>query len=337
MSVRGRDGHPARRRFRGAVLLLLWAWALAPGTATAGRHGADRPASEREPAGESTSGPIELSFQMRPLRLTLMEPWAGQFLAPGPLVVRGVIEGAGPDTSVTVSGEPALVRGQAFVAVVEAVPGATKITAVATTLAGARATATVPLRLTAPPAPFGIPPPVRLSPGVAPLEVSFTVPAAAAFEFDRGRARLDLVVPDANPLPFVLTQPGIHTGTTALSDHTGRVVRARAIILVLDREALDAVLKARWAAMRDALRAGDVARAASYIAVQARAAYTEAFTAIAGVGAGVDRIFPDLTFQEMKEGVAVYRAIRTDAGGRRQAFEVRFVIDGDGVWRIQAF
>jgi hypothetical protein len=135
---------------------------------------------------------------------------------------------------------------------------------------------------------------------------------------------------------FTYRDPGIYFPTVTFSDpRLGQLV-VRGVVRVYDATGLDVSLQGRWRAMKDALRVGDVTRAVSHIVGDARADYETAFRAIAARLPGIDTILTDLTLVRARDGAAVFTATRTD-GPLTKIFDVRFALDEDGVWRIEAF
>ncbi len=119
-------------------------------------------------------------------------------------------------------------------------------------------------------------------------------------------------------------------------DTQGGRTTARALVQVLDGAALDALLRAKWQTMKDALRARDITRAVTQIVLRAQDGYAAAFQTIAPQLPGIDSILTAITPLEVRNRAAIYQMLRVD-GGVMKSFEVRFVIDGDGLWRIQGF
>jgi hypothetical protein len=88
--------------------------------------------------------------------------------------------------------------------------------------------------------------------------------------------------------------------------------------------------------MRDALRRGDIAAGVSHIVQRRRADYETAFRLLTTGLSLIDAILTDLTPVEVRNASALYEMRRTD-DGLLKSFEVRFAIDGDGIWRLEAF
>jgi hypothetical protein len=128
----------------------------------------------------------------------------------------------------------------------------------------------------------------------------------------------------------------VYVPTATAIDTDGNRVSASTVVQVVSPVALDTVLRAKWNAMRDALRAGDIVGAVTHIVADARDGYATAFQAIAARLAGIDAILTDITYAEARGAALVYHATRTDDSVVK-LFEVRFVMDTDGIWRVEAF
>ena len=232
------------------------------------------------------------------LRLTITDPVDGATVPTGHLLVRGTVEAGGAEVGVAVNRVPAIVRGTTFVAQVPLAASTTALEAVATAAAGASATHTI--GVTAEPA--TLPVVLRSSPGLglAPLSVTFTlsgVPSNTPVAWDLdGDGVADQATPAAAPPGFTYAQPGLYVPTARFADSQGKPRTVWAAVQVLDRAALEATTQARWAAMKDALRAGDIPRALTHLATSARPHYDEAFRLLASRLTGNDAILTDLTF-----------------------------------------
>jgi hypothetical protein len=107
-------------------------------------------------------------------------------------------------------------------------------------------------------------------------------------------------------------------------------------VRVLSLAAFDTELQTRWNDLKNALRIGDTSEALECIHTRSRARYHESFSTLSNLPQKVDQILTTIQFVSHRRGTAIYEAVRTDAGVTK-SFDVRFAIDVDGVWRIEAF
>ncbi|MBI3825054.1 MAG: hypothetical protein HY294_03570 [Candidatus Rokubacteria bacterium] len=103
-----------------------------------------------------------------------------------------------------------------------------------------------------------------------------------------------------------------------------------------DAASLDTLLQAKWAAMKTALRNGNIAEAVSFIVERRRADYETAFRLVAGSLSNVDAVLTTIELVAVRNNSATYEMRRADDGAV-MSFQVRFTIDRDGVWRLEVF
>ncbi len=290
-------------------------------------------------AGNESLAPAQRAFTVSTLRVTITEPANGATVPSGSLLVRGTVDAGGEEAGVTVNSFPAAIQGGTFAALVTVTGDTTGLAAVATTSGGGTATENVAIMVSN----SSLPAPVLIaSPGggVAPLTVGFTlggVPSGTEVRWDfDGDGTVDSAGPYVPGQGFTYLSPGVYVVTAQFVDQGGNSRIARAVVNVWSRAALEVLLQAKWAGMKDALRTGDISRALAYIAQSARARYDEAFRLITRHLPNIDAILTDLQSMEVFGTDAFFDAVRIDAG-RPMAFEVRFIADSDGVWRIEGF
>ncbi len=295
----------------------------------------------RDLAGNEDPTPARQSFTVSTLSIQVTSPPAGATVQAGPLLVRGSVGAAGADVGVTVNGRPAAVQGNAFAALVSVDQSTTQLMAVATTVTGATTSSTIPIGVTGAPSDAVVLRPSAES-GIAPLRVTFSVTAPrpvaqVALDVD-SNGSVDFQGASLDGQSFTYAQPGLYVASVAVTDSQGAQTSAAAIIQVLDRAQLNALLQGKWSALRDALSRADVTGAVSLLAQASRDAYQNQLGALAGVGA-LGQVANDLgpiRLVRARTNAAEYevRAIRNAV---EYSFHVLFVVDGDGVWRLRAF
>jgi hypothetical protein len=134
---------------------------------------------------------------------------------------------------------------------------------------------------------------------------------------------------EAGPL-LDTAQPGRYDFTVWIHEPGGRVRRLASPVEVVSQADFDRELSARWNDLRDALRRGDATAALQCVHSDAQRRYQSAFTTLAG-SVDVDRMLPPIRFVRQHANAAIYEMVRDS-----RSFQVRFVIDSDGVWRLES-
>jgi len=280
------------------------------------------------------------------ISLSITSPADGETITSPHVLVQGSITGTAAEVGVTANGVAALTDSGLFAANrVPLVAGENTIMVLATDGEGNAASASINVNCQPAAAFIELIPDVES--GVAPLIVNFRINAPFAMATATseasavGPAAMDsLTFIDSEHFTALISTPGLYVVTARVTDAAGTVYTDAAAIAVMDKDALDALLKAKWNGMKTALATGNIEGGLDYFLSQSKERYREAFTAIS---ADLPQIFTNLADVEMiyaKEGRVKYRVNRLhDINGTPVTitYYIYFVKNRQGIWQIEQF
>jgi hypothetical protein len=129
---------------------------------------------------------------------------------------------------------------------------------------------------------------------------------------------------------------GLFLPKVTVTDQANNVHTRTAIVWAASRDELEMLLQSKWTAMKNALRSADIQGALKHIVINKRPQYEQVFNSLTIPYSQIDQVLTSITFIEMNGAVAEYEMLRTEEGGEF-AYLVRFVVDEDGIWRIESF
>ncbi len=285
----------------------------------------------------SATAPVPFTVTPGP-SVAITSPAAGDRLTKAQILVRGRALSATGEVGVVVNGIPALVHGTDWVVSLPITSGPNVLTAVVTDPTGAAARHSVPATGDNP-----VVSPLTLSAfplgGEPPLTVTFrldNVPSrpAAQFALDAdGDGTPDMVGETFAEPTFTYTTPGLYFPRLTVTDDQGTRYTATTVVKVGGTPPL----VAKWEALKDALRRGDVPAALQFIHSKVRSDYQAFFAQLTPAQlALVDQVLTTLVPVEVTAGGAEYYMERLE-DGQTLSFPVFFEMDMDGLWRIRMF
>ncbi|MBI3047002.1 MAG: hypothetical protein HYY76_01700 [Acidobacteria bacterium] len=315
---------------------------------TPGRHRFE--ARARDLAGNEDPTPAVQAFTVQSLRVRIAAPAPDSLVTAETVWVRGIVQGAEP-VAVTVQLPPELRSALAveslpvpaiagtFAVEVPVTPATTALTVVAAAQ-GATASDTVPISvqplLASPVGGFQVWPPAGFAPHLVMFDAR-SLPAGSYVLDIESDGVVDYTGETLEGREFLYAGPGVHLATLRIMTPAGQTHEARTAVQVYDRTAVDARLRAAWGGFKDALRAGDVDRAVTFVHGARRARWAEYFRQFtADMFLGVDEVFTDVMVVDVAPGRVECEMLR-DVGGVLYSFPVSFVLDADGSWRLWQF
>jgi len=124
--------------------------------------------------------------------------------------------------------------------------------------------------------------------------------------------------------------------TVTATDTLGNTYTATTVVYVLDRDWMDMLLKSKWEGMKTALMNGDVEGALGYFLGNSQERYRDIFTNILNLLPTIVANMQSIEMIYVESGVAQYRIRRTESVGE-VTYYLYFVIDENGLWKIQQF
>ncbi len=265
--------------------------------------------------------------------LTITSPISGASIAGDTVLVTGRIVGLS-NAGVNVSGRIAAIDGFGnFWVVAPLTAGSNTITATLTTVDGALLTQSVTVTATGEPLPFGVGGNPLI--GLAPLAVTFTItnPTSgnALFTFD-GFGPFSL--PAGSAVQLSVTYPaGVFAPNIVITDSGGRTFAQQLVVDSRDPARMDQMFRSIWSGLNNALVAGDKEGAMRYLNGVAKKKFGPVFDVLMPFMSEIVASYSPIAKSSISKGIAEYAVSRID-NGRRRLYLVYFLLDADGVWRV---
>jgi hypothetical protein len=129
---------------------------------------------------------------------------------------------------------------------------------------------------------------------------------------------------------------GIYHFTAEVTGPDGAIYEDTSAITVLNKEQLDALLKAKWEGMKVALAEMNVEGAVATFLGSSRERFRYIFTTLLSSLPDIAAAMRSIEMISLEGGVAEYRIKRMENVGE-VTYYIYFVLDENGVWKIQQF
>lgn len=291
----------------------------------------------------ATSAPASVTVSGPGIAVT--SPGPGASIGDNNVLVTGTVVGP-VNSGITINGQPASYdRNGHFFAVVPLVAGANVLQVNLATETGQTATQSLSLTSSSVrPGSFS----ADTTYGFAPLPVSFTVQVqnglqynTAEFDFDGSGAFATVFQASALSYPtfgvtITFSQQGVYPVAVRLRDINGVIVyQASQVIQVVTSALLDGIARGVWTQMNNSLVANNLGQAKAFLTDSANGNYGDAFNALAGRFAQIVPTYsaPQTMADDLdRVSLTVHRTVL----GVDYVYVIQFVLDHDGVWRLDS-
>ena len=274
-----------------------------------------------------------------PFTLAITSPIAGQtIIRPDVMVTGTVVHAEGLETGIVVNGVIALVfNGQFAANHVPLQEGENTITVVATDVEG---------KITQKSVSVTVLPELKLvelsaipESSLALIETSITIetnftPFGDPVLSYTGSGTVELLT-STDPMVFNLRilDPGLYYFTGEMQDELGTTHSDTLAILAMDKTVFDTLLQAKWNGMKEALGLGQIDDAVQYFHPASKSAYQMQFEALSSILPQIVNDMGEFRLVEHDGYGAIYD-LRTIRNNVELSFQVLFVQDGSGIWKI---
>ena len=130
---------------------------------------------------------------------------------------------------------------------------------------------------------------------------------------------------------------GLYFPAVTVTDTLGNTYTETTVVNVLSRAEVDTMLKGKWAGMKGELVSGDINNALGFFLKSSQERYREGLEVLKSQMGTIFGRPEELLLEDVVDGVATYENIVTEDDGITYSYPVIFILDEDGLWRIQSF
>jgi hypothetical protein len=233
-------------------------------------------------------------------------------------------------------------NGQFFVNHVPLTEGSNTITVTATDTAGN--TASVAIIVNAVTTMPYVELHANIESGIAPLEVTLKIDGSFSITNSTitytGPAQPETLYSSVDEYRLKLTTEGVYYFTASVTGPDSNVYQDTVAIVVLNTSQLDALLRAKWEAMKTALANQNISGALNYYTEETKQLYNDIFTALNAQLPQLVQDMQNIQLIYVEDNTAEYRIRKDDVYGGQTVtitYYIYFMIDRDGIWKIYRF
>ncbi|MFZ5907351.1 MAG: DUF1566 domain-containing protein [Nitrospirota bacterium] len=176
--------------------------------------------------------------------------------------------------------------------------------------------------------------------GILPLETVFQIDGTFSLSQSTlsfsGPGTVELLSSSVDEYAVRMTVEGIYYFTAKVTGPDGTIYQDTIGIVVLNREELDALLKGKWEGMKTQLGDGDINKALDYINSFSRSMYYYNFELMTDYLPMIVQDMGSITMKTAEDNLAEYEMPGIQ-DGIVKSFYVEFMVDIDGLWKINFF
>lgn len=177
--------------------------------------------------------------------------------------------------------------------------------------------------------------------GVAPLTTYFSLRTNVTnsitnYQLDFGDGSTPYTGANFDNVSHTYTTEGIFMAMVTITDALANVYTDIVAVSVQNKILLNTLLTNKWNGMKASLQVADIETAVSYISGRFKDAYRQQFTALSQFVPEIVSQFGAITMVNVKNNIAEYdlSTVRNDIA---YSFQLKFVRDVDGFWRLNSF
>jgi YVTN family beta-propeller protein len=276
-----------------------------------------------------------------PLEVKITSPRDGEEINRAKAIVKGTFKSDIRDIGITVNGITTEIRENEWVA--NSIPltvGLNNITATIKDSSGNSADASITVSASS--AAQSVTLSANITSGIAPLTTYFSVSTEIPnpivhYQIDfEGDGLIDYTGTTLENVGHTYSSEGFFYPTVTITDNQGNSYWDAISIAVLSKTETDAFLKSKWEGMKGALANKDIEKAMSHFLSVSQERYRNIFTSLLSVLPDIAVSMQAIEMISLEGGVAEYRIKRTENVGE-VTYYIYFVLDENGLWKIQQF